>query len=70
MGMLRNHNIGLSQSDLKYLVLLNNDVEVSENWLKPMYLGLEEDKDIGSCQKILSFKRKIIQICKEHQGDI
>ena len=58
-GYAKGYNIGLSQIDLKYLVLLNNDVEVSENWLKPMYLGLEEDKDIGSCQpKILSFEKK------------
>ena len=50
---------GLQSGEITANSGLNNDVEVSENWLKPMYLGLEEDKDIGSCQpKILSFEKK------------
>ncbi len=56
-GFAKGYNIALQQIDAEYVVLLNSDVEVSENWLTPMVDILESNKDIAACQpKILSYK--------------
>jgi GT2 family glycosyltransferase len=58
-GYAKGYNIGLDKIQSEYLVLLNNDVQVTKNWLNPMLKGLEENKEIGSCQpKILSYEKK------------
>ena len=42
-----------------YYIFLNNDVEVTKNWLNPMFNMFEENSKIGSCQpKILSYDKK------------
>ena len=56
-GFAKGYNLALQQIDAEYVVLLNSDVEVSENWLQPMIDILESNKDIAACQpKILSYK--------------
>lgn len=56
-GFAKGYNVALQQIDAKYVVLLNSDVEVSENWLQPMIELLETNEEIAACQpKILSFK--------------
>ena len=58
-GYAKGYNVGLDKIQSQYLVLINNDVEVTENWLYPMLMGLEQNKEIGSCQpKILSYENK------------
>ena len=58
-GYAKGYNIGLKKIKSEYIVLLNNDVEVTENWLNPMCKELEKNKYIGTCQpKILSFNNK------------
>ena len=58
-GYAKGYNIGLKKIKSDYIVLINNDVEVSENWLVPMFHSMEENNNIGSCQpKILSYENK------------
>lgn len=58
-GYAKGYNVGLDKILSEYLVLINNDVEVTENWLEPMLQGLETNNEIGSCQpKILSYENK------------
>lgn len=48
-------NRGIENAHGKYVVLLNDDVEVGENWLAPVIDFMESDESIGACQpKILS----------------
>ncbi len=52
-------NTGMQTATGKYLLLLNNDVEVAENFLAEMYKKIESDKSIGLVQpKILSIQKK------------
>ncbi len=58
-GYAGGYNEALKQVKSDYYVLLNSDIEVSENWLQPMIDCLESDEKIAACQpKILSFKDK------------
>ncbi len=41
---------GLKEIRSKYFVLLNTDVEVTQNWLGPLYNFLEDNLDVGACQ--------------------
>ena len=44
---------------LKYFVLINSDIEVTEGWLKPLVSFMEENPDAAACQpKILSYNQK------------
>lgn len=54
LGYAGGYNLALSELKEEFFVLLNSDVEVSENWLSPMIELLDSDKTIGACQpKIL-----------------
>ncbi len=58
-GYAGGYNEGLKKIDTDYYVLLNNDVEVTENWLSPMFELLESDESFAACQpKIKYFKNK------------
>ncbi len=59
LGFAEGYNRALEQIEVPYYVLLNSDVEVSENWLEPMYSVLCEDPGLGVCgPKIRSWHRK------------
>ena len=49
-GYSKGYNIGLSEIKSEYYVLLNNDVEVTKNWLNPMIELLESNKNYATCQ--------------------
>lgn len=56
-GFAGGYNRALEQIDAKYFVLLNSDVEVTENWLVPLFDYLEQNKEVAACQpKIKSIK--------------
>lgn len=56
-GFAEGYNRALAQIDAEYVVLLNSDVEVSLNWLRPMVNYLDENPDVAACQpKILSLR--------------
>lgn len=58
-GFCRGYNEGLKQIDSDYYVLLNTDVEVTENWVEPIIHLMESDQNIAAVQpKILSYKDK------------
>lgn len=58
-GFAKGYNEALKQVTADYYVLLNSDVEVTENWLNPIIQLLEQDKTNGACQpKIRAYKNK------------
>lgn len=58
-GFAGGYNNALKQVDSEYYVLLNSDVEVTENWLNPMLNLLESDSSIAGCQpKIKDYNNK------------
>ncbi len=55
-GFAGGYNKGLEQINAKYFILLNSDVEVTENWLEPMITLLDNNNNIAACQpKIKSY---------------
>lgn len=58
-GFTGGYNKALSQIQAKYFVLLNSDIEVSENWLTPLIHLMDSEPNIAACQpKIKSFYQK------------
>ena len=58
-GFADGYNKALGQLNHDYFVLLNSDVEVSENWLDPIYELFEKETDIVAAQpKIKAYNNK------------
>ncbi|MDR2834706.1 MAG: glycosyltransferase family 2 protein [Bacteroidales bacterium] len=58
-GFAEGYNRGLKKIEAKYYLLLNSDVEVPENWLKPLYELMESDENIAVCgPKLLDFEKR------------
>ncbi len=58
-GFAGGYNWALSQVKAEYFVLLNSDIEVTDNWLEPLLELMESDKTIAACQpKILAYHQK------------
>ena len=58
-GFSKGYNDALAQIDAEYYVLLNSDIEVTENWIKPVIDLMDSDKNIAVCQpKLRSFYQK------------
>lgn len=57
-GFAKGYNDALKQVESRYYLLLNSDIEVTENWLEPL-LGLMKDDSVAGCQpKVLSYHDK------------
>lgn len=57
-GFAQGYNEALAHVEAEYYVLLNSDVEVTENWLQPM-LTVMADPNIAGCQpKVLCQKER------------
>jgi len=55
-GFAGGYNKALAQIDADYFVLLNSDVEVTVDWLKPMLDYMNSHLNVAACQpKILSY---------------
>ena len=55
-GFAEGYNRALAQVDAEYAVLLNDDVEVSPNWLEPLISFMDAHPDHAACQpKLLSW---------------
>jgi hypothetical protein len=55
-GFATGYNLALKQVKAEYYVLLNSDVEVTENWLQPIIKLMDENLKIAACQpKILDY---------------
>ena len=58
-GFAEGYNRALSQIEAKYYILLNSDIEVTENWLPPLIKLLENNPEIAACMpKFLSFNNR------------
>jgi GT2 family glycosyltransferase len=58
-GFAGGYNRALAQLDSEYFLLLNSDVEVTENWLAPMLDYMQKHPNVVACQpKIRSFYNK------------
>ena len=56
-GFAGGYNLGLKEIDHEYVVLLNSDVEVTNNWLSPLLEYVESVPNMVACQpKIMDFK--------------
>ncbi len=49
-GFCKGYNLALRQIDSEYYVLLNSDVEVTENWLSPLIREAEKDQTVAVVQ--------------------
>ena len=59
LGYSKGYNEALKSIKSDYYILLNSDVEVTKNWLNPLFDLMESDINIAACQpKILSYKKK------------
>lgn len=58
-GFAEGYNQALKQVDAEFYLLLNSDVEVSQDWLKPLLSYMDAHQDVAACQpKILSYKER------------
>lgn len=58
-GFCGGYNRALKQVEAEYYVLLNSDVEVTENWLSPVIELLDHNANIAAAQpKILAYNEK------------
>ncbi len=64
-GFAKGYNDALKHIDSEFYVLLNSDVEVTENWLNPL-LDIMEDPKIAACQP--KVKSHATQSEFEHAG--
>lgn len=49
-GFAKGYNDALAQVDADYFILLNSDIEVTENWIQPVISLMESDPAIAACQ--------------------
>jgi GT2 family glycosyltransferase len=55
LGFAGGYNEALKQIKAEYYVLLNSDIEVSDNWINPVIEMMDKDASIAACQpKIMS----------------
>ncbi len=58
-GFATGYNNALKDVDAEYYILLNSDIEVTQNWILPVIELMDSDPLIGACQpKIRSFENK------------
>lgn len=58
-GFSKGYNDAFSQIEADYYVLLNSDIEVTENWITPVIELMENDEKIAVCQpKLLSYHNR------------
>ncbi len=58
-GFAGGYNKTLKQLNYEYSVLLNSDVEVTENWIEPIIQLLDNDQSIAACQpKVKDYNNK------------
>ncbi len=58
-GFATGYNHALKNIDAEYFILLNSDIEVTPNWIKPVIELMDTDKSIAACQpKVRSYYNK------------
>jgi len=60
-GYAKGYNDALKQIDAEYFVLINSDIEATENWLSPIINLMDSDSNIAACQpKLRDYNNKNI----------
>lgn len=49
-GFAKGYNDALKEVDSEYYILLNSDIEVTENWIEPIIRMMDADHSIAACQ--------------------
>ena len=58
-GYAKGYNDALKKLDAKYYILINSDIEVTDNWINPIINLMEQDTSIAACQpKILDYTNR------------
>ncbi len=58
-GYAKGYNLALKKIKADYFILLNSDVEVTENWINPIITLMESDTKIAACQpKLLDYNNR------------
>ena len=58
-GYAKGYNDAVKKIDAKYFVFINSDIEVTDQWIKPMLELMEKDKQIAACQpKVLDYYKR------------
>lgn len=57
-GFAKGYNDALKEIEAEYYLLLNSDIEVTENWLEPMIECMKDPNVAGVQPKILSYQYK------------
>jgi len=58
-GFAEGYNQALRQVEAEYVVLLNNDVEVTPHWLEPLVTYMDAHPEVAACQpKLLNERQK------------
>jgi GT2 family glycosyltransferase len=58
-GYAKGYNDALKKIYAEYFVLINSDIEVTEDWLSPIIDLMDSDKKIAACQpKLLDYKKR------------
>lgn len=52
-GFAKGYNDALAKVDAAYFVLLNSDIEVTENWIPPVISLLDKNPEVAACQPII-----------------
>lgn len=59
LGFTGGYNNAFDQIDCEYFVLINSDIEVTENWLSPLVKWMDSHPDCGACApKLRSWQQK------------
>ena len=61
IGYSAGNNLGIAAAKGEYVVLLNNDVEVTPGWVEPLVEEFESDPSIAACQP------KILHLVDRHK---
>ncbi len=59
LGFAEGYNKALKKINAEYYILLNSDIEVTNDWIPPIINLMDSDKDIAACQpKLLDYKNR------------
>lgn len=61
LGFVGGCNEGLAAAKGKYVIFLNNDAEVTENWLRTLYDTIEKDSKIGIVGSKIVYPNGVLQ---------
>lgn len=59
-GFSKGYNQALKEINAEYYILLNSDVDVTNEWIPPIIKLMDSDKSVAACQpKVLDFNNKV-----------